>query len=94
MDLDRVIIEPILTEKSNTLRERHKYCFKIDSRANKIEVVKALKKAFGVHPVKCNIITVKRKPKKVRYRPGYTSAWKKAIVTLPENETFSIFEGA
>ena len=63
MDLDRVIIEPILTEKSNMLRETHKYCFKIDSRANKIEVVKALKKVFDVHPVKCNIITVKRKPK-------------------------------
>ena len=36
----------------------------------------------------------RRKPKRVRYRKGYTSSWKKAIVTLPPNETIGIFEGA
>ena len=40
MDIDRVIIEPILTEKSNILRESHKYSFRVDPRANKIEVEK------------------------------------------------------
>ena len=67
MDLDQIIIEPILTEKSNTQRERHKYSFKVDPRANKIEIIKAVRKTFDVHPVKCNIVTVKRKPKKVRF---------------------------
>ncbi len=94
MDLDHIIIEPILTEKSNTQRESHKYSFKVDVRANKIEILKAMRKTFDVHPVKCNIVNVKRKPKKVRYRLGYTSAWKKAVITLPENESISIFEGA
>jgi large subunit ribosomal protein L23 len=94
MDLDRIIIEPILTEKSNTQRERHKYSFKVDPRANKIEIIKAVRKTFDVHPVKCNIVNVKRKPKRVRYQLGYTSAWKKAVITLPENESISIFEGA
>ena len=93
MDIDRVIIEPILTEKSNILRESHKYSFRVDPRANKIEVVKAIRKAFDVHPLSCNIVNVKRKPKRVRFKPGFTSAWKKAIVTLPKNETISVFEG-
>jgi len=34
-----------------------------------------------------------RKPKRVRYREGYTSSWKKAIITLPPEEKIAIFEG-
>jgi len=94
MDLEQVIIEPILTEKSNAKREAKKFTFKVDPRANKIEVMKAMRKLFDVHPIKCNIVMVKPKPKRVRYTPGHTATWKKAIVTLPENETISIFEGA
>ena len=93
MNLDKVIIEPILTEKSNARREEKKYTFKVDPRANKIEVMKAMRKLFDVHPVKCNIVRVKPKPKRVRYAPGHTATWKKAIVTLPENESIGIFEG-
>jgi len=42
----------------------------------------------------CNIINVGGKPRRVRYRQGYTSSWKKAIVTLQANEKIQIFEGA
>jgi large subunit ribosomal protein L23 len=94
MTLDQIIIEPILTEKSNTMRDRKKYAFKVDPRANKIQIVKAVKKLFDVHPLSCNIITVKPKPKRVRYKPGYTASWKKAIITLPSDEHIAIFEGA
>ena len=94
MDLDRVIIEPILTEKSNTLREEHKFCFKVDSRANKIEISQAVHKLFDVNPIKCNVLFVASKPKRVRYQKGHTATWKKAIITLPKDENISIFEGA
>jgi large subunit ribosomal protein L23 len=37
---------------------------------------------------------MKKKPKKVRYQLGYTSAWKKAIITLkPESKTIEFFDG-
>mgnify|MGYP006301034951 CR=1 FL=1 len=94
MDADKVIIEPLLTEKSNRMREEHKYAFRVDPRANKLEVKAAIEELFDVHPVKCTVVNVKRKPKRVRYRKGYTSSWKKAIITLPPNETIGIFEGA
>jgi large subunit ribosomal protein L23 len=94
MNIDQVIIEPVLTEKSNTMREQKKYTFRVDPRANKIEVVKAVKKLFDVHPIGCNLLTVKPKPKKVRYKQGFTASWKKAVVTLPMDENISIFEGA
>ena len=91
---DQIIIEPIVTEKSNQLREANKYIFRVDSRANKIEVMQAIAKLFSVHPVSCNILTVKRKPKRVRYKLGYTSGWKKAVVTLRPGEVIQAFEGA
>ena len=94
MDVEKVIIEPILTEKSNTLREGKKFAFKVDQRANKIEILRAVQKLFDVHPLKCNIVNVKPKPKRVRYKLGKTASWKKAIITLPQEETISIFEGA
>ena len=92
--MDQVIIEPVLTDKTNVLREQNKYVFRVDPRANKIQVIEAIKDLFDVHPVKCNIINVKGKPKRVRYRKGYTASWKKAVITLPESEKIALFEGA
>jgi large subunit ribosomal protein L23 len=56
--------------------------------------MKAVRDQFGVHPLACNLINISRKPKRVRYREGYTSSWKKAIVTLPSDEKIAVFEGA
>jgi large subunit ribosomal protein L23 len=88
-----IIIEPIVTEKSNTMRERHKYSFKVDPRANKKQVKRAIEMLFDVRPLKCNIVNCKGKPRRVRYKSGYTAAWKKAIVTLREGDKITIFEG-
>ena len=89
-----IIIAPVLTEKSNILREAGKYVFKVDVRANKHQVTEAVRKLFDVHPVACNIINVSRKPKRNRNRAGLTSSWKKAIVTVAKGEKIAIFEGA
>lgn len=94
MDSTEIIIEPIITEKSNQMRESGKYTFKVDSRANKIEIMQAVRQLFNVHPVSCHVMRVKRKPKRVRYQLGYTAEWKKAIVTLRAGEVIQIFEGA
>ena len=93
MEADQIIIGPIVTEKTNLEREHHKYVFKVDSRVNKIQVMQAARELFDVHPVKCNIINVHRKPKRVRYQLGYAAGWKKAIVKLPAGETIQAFEG-
>ncbi len=94
MQAEQVIIAPIVTEKSNVSREKGKYSFRVDARANKIQVMQAVRKLFGVHPVACNIMKVEGKPKRVRAQPGYTAGWKKAIVTLRPGEVIQIFEGA
>ena len=94
MDSNTIIIEPVVTEKSNKLKEVKKYIFKVDARANKFQIKKALLDLYNVHTIKCCIINVKPKPKRVRYKKGHTSNWKKAIVTLLKDEAITIFEGA
>jgi large subunit ribosomal protein L23 len=94
MEYDSILIEPVLTEKSNVMRDAAKYCFKVDPRADKIQIMEAVRRMFSVHPVACNIVNVKSKPKRLRGRPGRTATWKKAIVTLSKGETIAVFEGA
>jgi large subunit ribosomal protein L23 len=88
-----VLLAPVLSEKTNKLRESSKYVFRIDGRATKLEVKEACRVLFNVHPLACSIINVSPKPKKQRYKTGLTSAWKKAIVKLPKNEKIPLFEG-
>jgi len=90
---EQVVIETVLSEKVNQLREEGKYVFKVDPRANKMQVKEAVARLYNVHPISCNIMRVGGKPKRLRSRPGYTSSWKKAIVKLPKDEKISIFEG-
>jgi large subunit ribosomal protein L23 len=94
MTPEQVIIEPILTEKSNALREDSVYTFRVSPQSNKIEVKRAVSVLFNVHAVKCRIVTVKGKPKRTRYAKGKTASWKKAIVTLADGERIAVFEGA
>lgn len=90
---DQVIIAPVVTEKSNTMRESGKYVFKVDARANKPQIMHAVRALFSVHPVSCNVMKVKGKPKRQRYALGRTSQWKKAVVTLRPGEKIAQFEG-
>jgi large subunit ribosomal protein L23 len=99
VEADSIIIEPVLTEKTNSLRENgiNKYVFKVDQRSNKSQIMKAVHDLFSVNPVNCRIINVKPKPRMARtrsgFRRGHTATWKKAIVTLPGDEKINIFEG-
>ena len=93
MRYDQILIEPVLSEKSNLLREQGKYVFKVDPRATKIQIKEAVRRLYNVNPVSCNVMRVGGKPKRLRSRPGYTSSYKKAIIKLDKDETIGIFEG-
>lgn len=96
---EKVIIAPVLTEKTNLLREsrQKKYTFRVDARSNKLQVMQAVKELFQVKPVTCRIVNVKGKPRRSRskssFNTGYTATWKKAIVTLKAGESIEVFEG-
>lgn len=98
MRADRVIIEPILSEKSNIARESEckKYTFKVDPQANKYEIMAAVKTLFNADCTSCNTMNVGGKPKFSRgkggYIKGYTPSWKKAIVTLAKGQTIQAID--
>ena len=77
-----IILKPIITEKSMDGIANKRYTFKVASDATKPEIAKAVEELFGVEVAKVNTINMKKKPKRLGYHFGYTSEWKKAIVTL------------
>ncbi|MCQ2397729.1 MAG: 50S ribosomal protein L23 [Sphaerochaetaceae bacterium] len=99
MRADQVIIEPILSEKSNIARDSEckKYTFKVNAKSNKFEIMSAVKELFKVNPTDCNVMNVAGKPKYSRGKGGYimghTASWKKAVVTLRKGDVISAIEG-
>lgn len=90
-DAREIIIRPIITEHSYDVMENNVYTFEVAKDANKIEVKRAIEAIFGVTVKKVNTLNVKPKPKRVRFKKGYTRTWKKAMVTLSEGDTIEIF---
>jgi large subunit ribosomal protein L23 len=88
-----ILLEPVLSEKANQLRDEGKYVFKVAQKATKTQIKEAVKRLFNVNPISCTTMVVGGKPKRLRYRKGYTSTWKKAIVRIPKEEKITIFEG-
>ena len=89
-----IVIKPIITEKSMDGIANKKYTFKVAKDATKPEIASAVEELFGVKVASVNTINMKRKPKRYGVHFGYTTAWKKAIVTLTaDSKTIEFFEG-
>jgi large subunit ribosomal protein L23 len=83
----RVIKGPVITEKaSRGMEGAGQYVFEVDSRANKIQIRKAVESAFKVGVVKVNTMWMRGKLKRIRWQIGSTSDWKKAVVTLKKGQ--------
>ena len=72
------------TEKGTSLESQRKYTFYVAKDATKITIKKAVEEIYKVKVDAVHTLIVAGKPKRVRYQLGYTSDWKKAIVTLKE----------
>jgi len=72
------------TEKGTSLELQRKYIFYVAKDATKITIKKAVEEIYKVKVDAVHTLIVAGKPKRVRYQLGYTSDWKKAIVTLKE----------
>ena len=90
-----VVVRPLITEKAERNRQalRH-YAFEVHKDATKIQVKTAVEKLFGVHVTAVRTAIARGKNKRVGRNVGRRPNWKKAIVTLKEGETISLFEGA
>ena len=89
-----IIIKPIITEKSMDMLADKRYVFKVMKNATKPEIAKAVEEMFdGVKVASVNTISMKKKPKRLGVHAGYTSEWKKAIVTLKaDSKSIAFFD--
>jgi len=91
-----ILIKPLITEKATANSElRNCYTFAVKTKANKIEIKKAVEAAYGVSVEKVRTINV-RPDRRTRFtktgiQHGKTNAVKKAIVQLAEGEMIDLY---
>lgn len=96
MKLSEVLVKPILTEKANAQQEKlRRYAFRVNRKANKLEIKKAIQEFYGVTVVDVNTSVVPGKNKtrftKAGYVQGQKPAYKKALVTVAEGESIDLY---
>jgi large subunit ribosomal protein L23 len=96
MKLTEILIKPILTEKANGQQEKlRRYAFKVDRRANKLEIKSAIEQFYCVNVLEVNTLVVPGKNKtrstKAGIISGIKSGYKKALVTVAEGETIDLY---
>jgi large subunit ribosomal protein L23 len=93
-ELDRyyqIIKKPVISEKAtNDAAERNAYHFRVPIGANKIEIRRAVERLFEVKVVNVNTLRVKGKWRRRGYTSGQTQTWKKALVTLAEDNRIEV----
>jgi large subunit ribosomal protein L23 len=88
----QIILKPLVTEKGMHRSTRNNaYAFEVSRLATKTDVRRAVEELFNVNVVKVHIQNRKGKPRRTRFRFGYTSDWKKAIVTLDPEHRIEVF---
>lgn len=91
-----IIQKPVLTEKMTMLGEKlNRYAFRVDRRANKTEIRKAVEEMYEVTVTDVNTMNYMGKEKsrytKAGLLEGRTNHYKKAIVTLKEGQSIDFY---
>ena len=91
-----ILQKPLLTEKVTLLTEKlNRYAFKVDPRANKIQIKGAIEKMYGVNVTAVNTMKyvgkLKSRNTKAGAVSGRSATYKKAIITLKDGETIDFY---
>ena len=94
MQPSQVVIRPVVSEKSYALMADSKYTFRVDERAHKTQIARAVEEIFEVRVKAVRTAKVRSKPKRRGLHSGRTRSWKKAVVQLGPGDRIELFEGA
>ena len=91
-----ILVKPIVTEKLTAQGEKlNRFGFKVDKRANKLQIKKAVESKYGVTVESVNTVIVGGKSKsrytKAGYILGRTNSYKKAIVTVAKDDKIDFY---
>jgi large subunit ribosomal protein L23 len=93
----QIILRPVISEKSMDQTNASKYTFAVADGANKMQIKAAVEELFKVTVLGVNVMTMKGKEKSRNRRRGrqvgFTSPWKKAVVTVKSGDSIEFFEG-
>lgn len=91
-DIYQIIDTVRMSEKASLLQENENtYTFKVDKRANKIEIRQAVEKFFKVKVLDVRTANCAGKAKRRRRADaGRTAHWKKAIVRLQDGDNLDL----
>jgi len=98
----QVLVAPHITDKTvknnfDRNSDSFTYVFRVDLKANKFEIKKAIESYFGVQVNTINTLIVRGKVKRAQLKTKFTSGklpnWKKAYVKLKPGQKISEFEG-
>ena len=90
-DLADLILKPIVTEKATRQMEENKYVFDVLPSATKPEIRAAIESLFDVSVTSVNTLKLPRKKRRVGRYVGYKPQYKRAIVTLKEGDSITLF---
>lgn len=93
VEAEKVIIRPIISEKSYRQIDDHRYTFEVHPDAHKTVIAQAVEQLFGVTVVDVSTANVPSKPKRRGVSRGRSRSWKKAVVTLATSDKIEFFEG-
>ncbi len=94
MQLNRVIVKPIISEASLKDIESDKYLFRVDKKATKKEVARAVKESFSVDVVNVKTRIIKGRSKRMMKsrKRAKIGSFKKATVQIEKGQKIAIFE--
>ncbi len=91
-DIYNVIVRPLVTEKgTHQSQALNAYAFQVNPDANKAQIRQAVEKIYGVKVLEVRTANRRGKPRRVGYKRGKTSRWKKAVVVLHPDHHIDLF---
>ncbi len=89
-EAEEILIEPHITEKATELAQDNQYVFKINPKANKSEVKKAVEETYDVDVVKVRTLNSPRKKRRKGRIEGWKKGFKKAVIKIKEGQKIEI----
>lgn len=91
-DSHRILLRPVLTEKTSMQQAQGQYTFAVAKGATKVDVARAVRDLYGVKPSQVRIVNAKGKFVRYGRSQGYEKNVKKAVVTLKAGDSISVTE--
>ncbi|MGC1307328.1 MAG: 50S ribosomal protein L23 [Phormidesmis sp.] len=90
-ELPDIIRKPLITEKATIALENNQYTFEVSPKATKPQIKTAIESLFDVQVTGISTQNSPRKKRRVGQFIGYKAAYKRAVVTLAEGDSITLF---